>query len=343
MSDGNIILNYIVSITESRDIEILEMSLLRTIFEVCPCKRVYLFKAATDKPSERIISGYGSDGYSSSYDLEPDADFLKLAENFIIDPEQFQKLYPDNNSTYIIIPVDILSNQIGFIAVEKPEVRAFNIQILIGLVKIYQNYVSILLDNQTDTLTGILNRKTFDDRIMKLIEIKKRQKKETGSQLNERRSGNPDRFWLGIFDIDDFKKVNDTFGHIYGDEILILISRIIQKVFRTSDMKFRFGGEEFIIVMKADNSEDAFTVFERLRNEVANYTFPQTGRITISTGIVEITGSETPSVFVGQADNALYFAKHNGKNMTCIYSDLVEQGLIKPPAIKKGEIILFDE
>ena len=343
MSDGNIILNYIVSITESRDIEILEMSLLRTIFEVCSCKRVYLFKASADKPSDRTTSGYGIEGYSSSYDLEPDADFLKLAENFIIDPEKFRKLNPNNDSSYIIIPVDILSNQIGFIAVEKPESTAFNNQILIGLVKIYQNYVSILLDNQTDTLTGILNRKTFDDRIMKLIEIKKRQKREICLQCSERRAVSPDRFWLGIFDIDDFKKVNDTFGHIYGDEILILISRIIQKVFRTSDMKFRFGGEEFIIVIKAENSEDAFSVFERFRKEVENYAFPQTGQITISTGIVEITGSETPSVFVGCADNALYYAKHNGKNMTCIYSDLVEQGLIKPPAVQKGDIILFDD
>jgi len=342
MSDGNTILNYIVSITESRDIEILEMSLLRTIFEVCSCKRVYLFKAAADKPSEKIISGYGSDGYSSSYDLEPDADFMNLAESLIIDPEKFKKLYPNDDSSYIIIPVDILSNQIGFIAVEKPEVHEFNIQILIGLVKIYQNYVSILLDNQTDTLTGILNRKTFDDRIMKLIELKKRQKNGISSESSERRHIASDRFWLGIFDIDDFKKVNDTFGHIYGDEILILISRIMQKVFRTADMKFRFGGEEFIIVMKAENSEDAFTVFERFRKEVENYAFPQTGQITISTGIVEITGNETPSVFVGCADNALYYAKHNGKNMTCIYSDLVEQGLIKPPTIQKGDIILFD-
>ena len=177
---------------------------------------------------------------------------------------------------------------------------------------------------------------------MKLIEIKKRQKKEITHQNNERRCVNPDRFWLGIFDIDDFKKINDTFGHIYGDEILILISRIMQKVFRAADMKFRFGGEEFIIVMKAESPEDAFTVFERFRNEVANYSFPQTDKITISTGIVEITGSETPSVFVGQADNALYYAKHNGKNMTCMYSDLVKQGKINPPEIRKGDIFLFD-
>ena len=117
----------------------------------------------------------------------------------------------------------------------------------------------------------------------------------------------------------------------------------MQKVFRTADMKFRFGGEEFIIVMKAENADDAFTVFERFRKEVENYAFPQTGQITISTGIVEITGSETPSVFVGCADNALYYAKHNGKNMTCIYSDLVKQGLIKPQTIQRGDIFLFDE
>lgn len=342
MSDSNTILSHIVSITESRDMEILEMSLLRTIFEVIECKKVFLVKSSADNTAERSISGYDSDGYSGC-EFEIPSVLQKLVDVYEENPDGIQDSDESRYSIFTIIPVDVLRNRIGFIAVEIPDKTDIMVHLLEGLVRIYQNYVAILLENQTDTLTGILNRKTFDDRIMKLIELRKREKckVQTGDYKSDRRTESAGRFWLGIFDIDDFKKVNDTFGHVYGDEILILISRIMQTVFRSTDMKFRFGGEEFIVVIKAEDSGAAYSVFERFRKEVENYRFPQTGRITVSTGIVEITGEESPSVFVGCADNAMYYAKQNGKNMTCIYSELVERGLIAPESVKKGGVILF--
>ena len=341
MSESNVILNHIVSITESRDMEILEISLLWTIFELLECINVYLVKVSRDDSKSNSISGYGPDGYRDRCELDSNPEMKKLAESFMTDSGDTRGIEAGKYNGYTVVPIDIMKNQIGFIALEIPAIINPNTQLLEGLVRIYQNYVSILLDNQTDTLTGILNRKTFDDRIMKLIELKKRQK-DIGAYNNERRGADSERFWLGIFDIDNFKKVNDTFGHIYGDEILILISRIMQHVFRAADMKFRFGGEEFIVVIKAEDREAAFCIFERFRHEVENYRFPQTGKITVSIGITEITGEETPSVFVGCADKAMYYAKENGRNMTCVYSDLVERGLIAPEAVKRGDVILFD-
>lgn len=343
-TNSKTILNHIVSITESRDMEILEISLLWTIYELIACKRVLLVKASADDSMPRSISGYGPDGYIECYDPEMNPEIKNLAITLLSGRENQQgRIETGRYSEFIVLPVDIRWNQIGFIAVEMHSSKDSDIHLLEGLGRIYQNYVSILLDNQTDTLTGILNRKTFDDRIMKLVELKKSQNKQFEGYDNERRSGNPERFWLGMFDIDNFKKVNDTFGHIYGDEILILVSRIMQSVFRADDMKFRFGGEEFIIVMKAENFEAAFSVFERFRKDVAGYAFPQTGQITVSIGIVEITGEQSPSVFVGCADKALYYAKEHGRNMTCFYNDLVDRGLIAPEAIKTGDIIMFDE
>lgn len=343
-TNSKIILSHIVSITESRDIEILEISLLWTIFELIPCKRVFLVKASVDDTMPGSISEYGPQGYDEHYDPEKNSEIKNLAISLLSgDESQAGKIEAGSYSGFIVFPVNIRWNQIGFIAVEMQSDIDPAIHLLEGLARIYQNYVSILMDNQTDTLTGILNRKTFDDRIMKLVELKKREKKQFNEYNNERRTGNPERFWLGIFDIDNFKKVNDTFGHIYGDEILILVSRIMQNVFRADDMKFRFGGEEFIIVMKADSFESAYSVFERFRKDVAGYVFPQTGQITVSIGIVEITGEQSPSVFVGCADKALYYAKEHGRNMTCYYNDLVERGLVSPEAVRKGEIIMFDE
>lgn len=344
MTNSRTILNHVVSITESRDMEILEISLLWTIYELIECKRVYFVKGSSDDSKYRNVSSYGPDGYTDHSDIDMNPELKNLALSLLHGHDkQADRIQTGSYSGFIVLPVDIRWNQIGFIALEMPHNADTGIHLLEGFGRIYQNYVSLLVDNQTDTLTGILNRKTFDDRIMKLVELKKTQVKPGNDYDNERRTGSPERFWLGIFDIDDFKKVNDTFGHIYGDEILILVSRIMQSVFRTDDMKFRFGGEEFIIVMKGDNPGAVFSVFERFRNDVAGYSFPQTGRITVSIGIVEITGEESPSVFVGCADKAMYYAKEHGKNMTCFYNDLVERGLIAPAVIKKGGIIMFDE
>ena len=101
-----------------------------------------------------------------------------------------------------------------------------------------------------------------------------------------------------------------------------------------------FGG---IIVMKAENMDMVQSIFDRFRKSVERHPFPQTGRITVSIGIVEITGDESPSVFVGCADKALYYAKEHGKNMACVYSDLVERKLIQPQVIRKGKVVIFDQ
>ena len=345
MEDQSSILGHIVSITESRDIEILEISMLRTIFELVPCRKVYFFKTVEDGMD--ILSGasYGKKGFVPSCDISMFKEDSSLMESMVVAFNDHRATSVDNfEHPFTICPVDVLSKNVGFIALDLPDTTTQDLYVLESLIRIYQNFVSVLIDNQRDTLTGLLNRKIFEDSILKLVELRKRDKGDDGTIENERRGRkDSDRFWLGIFDIDNFKKINDTFGHVFGDEILILIGWLVKDVFRATDLKFRFGGEEFIVVVRAESAESAYSIFERFRKSVENYRFPQTGTITVSIGIVEITGEESTSVFVGSADKALYYAKNNGKNMTCIYSELVEKGLIDPGNIQKGEVMIFDE
>ncbi len=339
------ILNHIISITESRDIEILEMSMLRTIFELVPCRMVYFIKTHVEEMTINAVTGYDADGYSGLIDKSIFDNVYRLKETMILAVSDHKATSVDSFShPFTICPVDILSRNIGFIALDRPETSTQDLYILESIIRIYQNYVSLLIDNQRDTLTGLLNRKTFDDRIMKLIELRKKANSGDEEVDNERRSIHAGkRFWLGMFDIDDFKRINDTFGHIYGDEILILIGRLMHDAFRGTDLKFRFGGEEFVGVIESENYESALSVFERFRENVENYKFPQTGKITVSIGVVEITGKDTPSVFVGCADRALYYAKEHGKNKTFFYEELLKKGLVKPEKTKTGDIIFFNE
>jgi diguanylate cyclase (GGDEF)-like protein len=294
-----------------------------------------------------ILSGasYGKKGYVASCDISLFKNDPGLLESMVVAFNDHRATSVDNfEHPFTICPVDVLSKNVGFIALDLPDITTQDLYVLESLIRIYQNFVSVLIDNQRDTLTGLLNRKIFEDSILKFIELRKMEKGDDEKVENERRArSSNDRFWLGIFDIDNFKRVNDTFGHVYGDEILILIGRLMQDVFRAVDLKFRFGGEEFIVVIRAESPESAYAIFERFRKSVEEYRFPQTGTITVSIGIVEITGEESTSVFVGSADKALYYAKNNGKNMTCIYSELVEKGFIDPGNIQKGDVMIFDE
>lgn len=337
----NQILNHIVSITEYRDVEILELSLIKTIFEVIPCLYVCMIKSATDSPDMASVTCYDFSGYNniiSDHDVNEQILKSGMKQAYITGKIQAAE---DKNFIYVICPVIVLKKNIGFIAVKATSFKDHEPQVLESLIKIYQNYVSVLVDNQRDTLTGLLNRKTFDDRIMKLVELKK--KEINHSELNnDRRKHLTDRFWLGIFDIDYFKRINDTYGHVFGDEILILMSRLIQGLFRNDDLIFRYGGEEFITVARAESHDDVYALFERCRKKVESYNFPQVGHVTVSIGIVEITGHDIPTSFVGFADRALYYAKEHGRNITCMYADLLKEGLI-PSEMSEGRIIFFDD
>jgi len=135
--------------------------------------------------------------------------------------------------------------------------------------------------------------------------------------------------WLAVMDIDYFKRVNDKFGHLYGDEVLLLLSRNMQRIFRQHDKLFRFGGEEFVVVLDRTSLENAKNVLERFRLAIEQYDFPQVGQVTISIGFVRLDKAEVPSSIVGRADQALYHAKQHGRNQVVFYEDLISEGDLK--------------
>jgi diguanylate cyclase (GGDEF)-like protein len=213
-----------------------------------------------------------------------------------------------------------------------------------GLLGIYRNFYAVLSDSQRDQLTGLANRKTFDDTIGKITSNRFNTKDTKEAVQLERRMKIPqesEKFWLGMADLDNFKRINDTWGHLYGDEVLLLTSQIMQGHFRQNDYLFRFGGEEFVIIIRTADEESARVTFERFRLCLEEHTFPQIGKITISIGITEINPSIFTATLLDQADKALYFAKQNGRNQICFYDTLVQQGIVKENEILTGGIEFF--
>lgn len=150
----------------------------------------------------------------------------------------------------------------------------------------------------TDALTGVKNRRAVEYVLENAI-------KDT---LNKKL-----KLSIAIFDIDKFKNVNDTKGHVFGDKVISKVASLIEGNIRTLDSVGRYGGEEFLVVFPNTDKRNALSVCERIRNEVKNFDFGEDVRITISGGLSEYNG-ENIKEFIDSADKRLYEAKNTGRD-----------------------------
>lgn len=208
-----------------------------------------------------------------------------------------------------------------------------------SLARIFGNQIRLLDYSELDSLTRLLNRKTFDETFDRLLISSSEPHGDDGN--NERRTSEEESpAWLCVIDIDHFKRINDSFGHLFGDEVLLRMGDLMRKTFRDSDRLFRFGGEEFVVILNAPDEELAAVGFDRFRASVEGHEFPQVGKVTCSIGFTAVSKNDVPTDVVGRADEALYFAKDNGRNQVCCYEQLLTRGLIakaEPPEAKIAE------
>lgn len=219
------------------------------------------------------------------------------------------------------------------------------LDVLNGILSVYRNFQSLLDYSERDSLTGLLNRKTFDSHFAKMQAVVARQACLPTDEIERRRAEDhaeaDKEHWLAVVDIDHFKHVNDQFGHLYGDEVLILVANLMQSSFRAIDRIFRFGGEEFVILINGTSLEDVAKALNRFRVQVQNHIFPQVGHITVSVGFTRIEPFESPVSVVGHADQALYYAKSNGRNRVCHYEALVGSGLLQAGSVANDTAEFF--
>ncbi len=151
----------------------------------------------------------------------------------------------------------------------------------------------------TDTLTGIFNRRKFDE----TLKVEVRRSERYGAALS-----------LIMFDIDHFKQINDSRGHLIGDQILTALASFVSENIRTHDVLARFGGEEFTILAPGNSLAGGRKFAEKLCAAIARNDFPDASRITCSFGVTEHKHGDTAESFLKRVDEALYRAKKNGRN-----------------------------
>jgi diguanylate cyclase (GGDEF)-like protein len=187
--------------------------------------------------------------------------------------------------------------------------------IIIGVLK-YQKALREIKDIAlTDRLTGVNNRRYFDTYIQKIFPLMKRMDRA---------------FHYVIMDIDNFKMLNDTYGHHAGDVVLKQVATLINGNVRDEDCFSRFGGEEFVMILSNARQREIKKVIDRLRRKVEDMVIIYNNKpikVTLSIGVTRYERNDEVKDLLLKADKALYEAKSTGKNKVCYYTH--EMGEVK--------------
>lgn len=207
----------------------------------------------------------------------------------------------DNSVTQIALIISIIAP--GIIA---PLVTWFLIGLIIKIDELEQQQRKLIT---YDELTGLMSRRTFFEQF---------------DELKQNTERNSNGITLAYIDLDDFKKINDEYGHNAGDQVLETFATTLIKAARNSDIIARIGGEEFAIILPETKIDDAHMILERIRKTVASKRITFEGIdicISMSTGLAHYQG-DTLMVdkLVSQADKAMYQAKSEGKNCISLYA-----------------------
>jgi len=330
------LIDSVANTTSHRDRDDLDVAIVSLLLQFLEADHVTLYRLAEDGEAKRLRCTVSMDRFATHAGQPPISAFEDLptldANPFWREciTEQRPVKYPNAaGKSCTAFPVANDRTVIGMLEVQSTTGLESRDAILVeGILRIVKNHLALLDYGESDTLTGLLNRKTFDSRFGKLRAV-------SGAQSAKEPS------WLGIVDIDKFKSINDNYGHLFGDEVLLLVARLLKQAFRGADQLFRFGGEEFIIVLDRATVPGAHIAFNRARSMVEECRFPQVGKVTISLGYTRIDQKDAAGTCIERADAALYYAKHHGRNNIQSFELLVEAGELKAKTGGVTDVELF--
>lgn len=236
--------------------------------------------------------------------------------NNSVNPDEFDFTRGRNVKSLLCVPLQVKGKSHGCVLIEHSIPEAFDDD-NVRLLEIITQQISIAIDNarlyeqlqefaNTDGLTQIYNRVFFQNRLKSELE----QSQQMGYEVS-----------VILYDIDNFKRFNDTYGHLFGDIVLKTLAQLVKESIRKDDIVARFGGEEFIILLPHTGKDLAFEKAEELRKIISELTISDkdvTASVTVSMGVSTFpTLAQTELSLLNSADEVLYEAKRNGKN--CVH------------------------
>lgn len=334
------VVDHLAEMTGFRDRDVMDVTLVSALRDLLEPLSVAIFRCVGEPGQERWLTRARlelEDAVATADPLWADPASLPLAQDHParLDCMRSRSVQQQSVGEYwlSLFPIATDREVVGVLEIHSTLKLSPAMQRLVSSVlRIYHNFQGLLEYSERDTLTGLLNRKTFEESFLKAVgELPAR-----GSALpcddGRRHEGTRPQYYLGVIDIDHFKNVNDRFGHLIGDEVLLLLSRLMRSSFRFHDLLYRFGGEEFVALMRCEGPQDAALAFERLRLNTEHYLFPQVGHITVSVGFTQVRAEDSPTSAFDRADKAVYHAKESGRNQVHDYADLISNGQMQEQA-----------
>ena len=276
--------SHMLAVTDLQTLKFANKSFMK-FFNFTNCKEFH------EKNKEFIDIFMEQDGFLHRNMLEDEENFIELINRTDV-----------SNRNVMVFDFNTFSPASYYISVTKLDQEHLDDVYLVSLVDISQMTLErVKLQNKVyhDNLTGIYNRNKLDE----VFEYEMHNAKRYGR-----------KFSMILVDIDHFKKFNDTYGHIIGDEVLVLLAKTISKITRNTDTFARWGGEEFVMVLPETVKENAAIVAENLRKSVEQIHHKVAGGITASFGVCEYELGDTEEIMYKKCDEALYRAKENGRN-----------------------------
>jgi len=348
------LISHVVKISARRDRTEINSAMVDALLALFHPQRINIYRCYAGKKKTVVFAcaGFGPQGQFLRNAYLPDYSYCQPIER---DPllnrcrKEMSAVLDvmEDGSHRIVFPVNRLDEPIYLIDLSLPDEFSADQRVaLMGLVEYFGNHIALLDYGEADSLTGLSSRKTFDKHLFELL-----GKAATDELLGDLNSGPQRRHggigngttnhWLAICDIDHFKQVNDNFGHLIGDEVLIMLAQVMRHSFRFDDQLFRFGGEEFVALLQPTDQVSAFATLERFRTDVESQVFSRIGHVTISIGFSCLLPNDTPTDAIDRADEALYYAKRQGRNRVDCYELLVANRQLAAKEIAKGEVELF--
>lgn len=262
---------------------------------VYDCEKTRMNKNAKEEVLHKLVWYYQSTGdykkssFYSNQLIEFNRDESSFINSgyikYIIDKYEYEK-------ELILASEELLKNSMerGILAV------VFISSISVGIIVIFM----LKKNNRIDGLTHMYNRKYFDKEFDGVL------KKQYKNFIHDKPS------YLCMYDIDNFKNINDTYGHDFGDEVIKAIAAVSKKEIKHKGKAFRYGGEEFILIIKNINEEEVLQIAENIRQAVENLSFRNQYKVTISIGLTVV--EENKEVTFKKVDEKLYISKKTGKN-----------------------------
>ena len=341
------LVDQLADLTALRDRDLLDAALVTTLQELIQPSGIAIYRLVGPSDNEHWLTCvHRQPGVEETQASQTwaDIDALPLAADFAARQLALSKRQPviATSTPWVnVFPLTTQSASQGVLELECGDaLSAESVRLVRGVLRLFQNFQGLLDYGERDALTELLNRKTFDGAFLKATTVR-HDSQELAADDRRRSSDAVGGYWLAMLDIDHFKHVNDGFGHLIGDEVLLLLARLMRSTFRFHDQLYRFGGEEFVVLMRCAQAGQAEAALERLRRTTEQYSFSRVGHITISIGFTQILPGDSPSGAFERADKAVYYAKEHGRNQVCGHEALVAQGKLAAQAVNVGDIELF--